>query len=80
MKATSTRAFTVLRFIVCACGEEPRQYATEAEAVREAQAAAKRTGWADLHKVLGEPATDLWRAPELKAEYEHPDGEGGLAA
>ena len=69
MKPACTNAFTVTRFVVSAPGEEPREFSTEAEAERAAQAAAKRTGGATLYRVMGEPATDLWRRPERLAGF-----------
>ena len=73
MRPACTKPFTVTRFVVSACGEEPRQYESELEAERAARAAARRTGRAGLFKVMGEPATDLWHSPTLIAELGRAD-------
>ena len=61
----SCRPFTVVRFVVSAGNEDPRQFATEHEAECAAREAARRQGAADYWRVIGEPVTDLWRPPEL---------------
>ncbi len=70
MKPTCTQPFKVVRFVVLACGREPKPCATELEARVQAIASAKRWGWADYYRVEGEPATDIWRKPELLGGFE----------
>lgn len=65
MKAPSTAAFAVVRFVVVDGGLEPRQFRSMQEALREAGVAVRRTGYAAVYRVTGEIVTDLWRPPVL---------------
>jgi hypothetical protein len=70
----------VVRFVVKTAKGEPAPYLTEDEARREAKRAAERFGWADYYRVAGEPATDIWRCPELLGGYEADRRSDGDAA
>ena len=70
MKPASTVPFTVVRFFVQPWCGAPEQYRCRGEAERALHVAARRTSYAALYRVVGEPATDLWGSPELIAECE----------
>ena len=69
MKPASTAAYTVTRYLVTACGEEPRQFREPADALKAARSAARRCSWANVYRVEGEPVTDLWRCPVQLAQF-----------
>lgn len=70
MKPLCSSTYQVTRYVVAACGEEPRGFDVEGAAREAARAAARRCGWADYYRVVGEPVTDLWRKPELLGGFE----------
>lgn len=70
MKPLCTAAFRVTRYLVTAAGEEPRQFRSSTDALTVARAAGRRCGWANVYRVEGEPATDLWRKPVRLASFE----------
>ena len=73
IKAPSTPSYIATRYVVAAWNEDPREYATEREAEREAIASAKRTGAADYYRVMGDPRSDIWQRPELLGGFERED-------
>ena len=80
MKSACTIPFKVVRFVVVAAEGDPRSFTLEADADACARSAADCWGWADLYRVVGEPATDIWLRPELLVGYERGEAEESALA